>query len=142
MLLATRIICFTILCLLTNITFAQNFPEKTYIIKFPGYKTNLSKTARSTLDSIAGILKKDTTFNCAVISNCNTEYEKFNVAMWDRVNNAVNYLVKQGINGERLIFKYGGEHTICNEITLAFTTDKLDLVPVPAPHPNLRRKGR
>ena len=55
----------------------------------------------------------------------------------------INYLVeKQGISSDRLIFKYGEVGGDCNTVDLR-AADVNDEGPntVPAPHPNLRRRG-
>ena len=62
---------------------------------------------------------------------------------WDRVNAVINYLVeKQGISSDRLIFKYGETGGDCNTVDLR-SAEAGDEGPntVPAPHPNLRRRG-
>ena len=59
------------------------------------------------------------------------------------VNVVINYLVeKQGISSDRLIFKYGEVGGDCNTVDLR-SADAGDEGPntVPAPHPNLRRRG-
>jgi len=61
---------------------------------------------------------------------------------WDRVNAIINYLVdKEGIGADRFVFKYGQEGGDCNTVDLQDGTGDEGPTTVPAPHPNLRRKG-
>src|SRR5688572_372461 len=60
---------------------------------------------------------------------------------WDRVNAIINYLIeKEGISGDRLIFKYGEEGGDCDTVDIrAANEGEEGPNTVPAPHPNLRK---
>lgn len=59
---------------------------------------------------------------------------------WERVNAVIKYLVeRQGIAESRFIFTYG-QNGDANVVDLQGTTDEGPNT-VPAPHPNLRKKG-
>jgi len=60
---------------------------------------------------------------------------------WDRVNAIINYLVeKEGVSGDRFIFKYGEEGGDCNTVDMrAANAGEEGPNTVPAPHPNLRK---
>jgi outer membrane protein OmpA-like peptidoglycan-associated protein len=60
---------------------------------------------------------------------------------WDRVNAIVNYLVeKEGVSGDRIIFKYAEEGGDCDTVDVRAANDGEEGPnTVPAPHPNLRK---
>jgi len=60
---------------------------------------------------------------------------------WDRVNAVINYLVeKEGVSGDRLIFKYGEEGGDCDTVDIrSANAGEEGPNTVPAPHPNLRK---
>ena len=60
---------------------------------------------------------------------------------WDRVNAIINYLIeKEGVSGDRLIFKYGEEGGDCDTVDIRGANDGEEGPnTVPAPHPNLRK---
>ncbi len=60
---------------------------------------------------------------------------------WDRVNAIINYLIeKEGVSGDRFIFKYGEEGGDCDTVDInAATEGEEGPNTVPAPHPNLRK---
>jgi len=60
---------------------------------------------------------------------------------WDRVNAIITYLIeKEGVSGDRLIFKYAEEGGDCNTVDMrAANEGEEGPNAVPAPHPNLRR---
>ena len=60
---------------------------------------------------------------------------------WDRVNAIINYLVeKEGVSGDRLIFKYAEEGDACDTVDIRAANDgETGPNTIPAPHPNLRK---
>ena len=60
---------------------------------------------------------------------------------WDRVNAIITYLIeKEGVNSDRLIFKYGEEGGDCNTVDIRSANEGEEGPnTVPAPHPNLRK---
>lgn len=60
---------------------------------------------------------------------------------WDRVNSIITYLIeKEGVSGDRLIFKYAESGGDCNTVDLrSANVGEEGPNTVPAPHPNLRR---
>ena len=60
---------------------------------------------------------------------------------WDRVNAIINYLIeKEGVSGDRLIFKYGEEGGDCDTVDIrGANAGEEGPNTVPAPHPNLRK---
>ncbi|HLG41243.1 MAG TPA: OmpA family protein [Chitinophagaceae bacterium] len=128
-------------CLIHCILLAQDSTEIVYSVRFPEFKTRLTKLTKATLNKVAKTMKDHPDWNFVVTGYCGgSENQKLSAANWDRVNNIVSYLtIKQGINAERLIFKYGSEGGDCNMVDLAFTEDTV--TKVPPPHPNLRKKN-
>ena len=60
---------------------------------------------------------------------------------WDRVNAIITYLIeKEGVSGDRFIFKYGEEGGDCDTVDMrAANAGEEGPNTVPAPHPNLRK---
>jgi outer membrane protein OmpA-like peptidoglycan-associated protein len=60
---------------------------------------------------------------------------------WDRVNAIITYLIeKEGVSGDRLIFKYAEEGGDCNTVDIRPANEGEEGPnTVPAPHPNLRK---
>ena len=60
---------------------------------------------------------------------------------WDRVNAIINYLIeKEGVSGDRLIFKYGEEGGDCDTVDIRGANDgEAGPNTVPAPHPQLKK---
>jgi outer membrane protein OmpA-like peptidoglycan-associated protein len=60
---------------------------------------------------------------------------------WDRVNAIITYLIeKEGVSGDRFIFKYGEEGGDCDTVDMrAANAGEEGPNSVPAPHPNLRK---
>jgi hypothetical protein len=127
-------------CLINCILFGQDNIGKVYSIKFPVYKSRLSKEAKTILNDVAKTMKDQPGSHFAVTGYCSaTENRRLNQASWDRANKIITYFVeKLGINADRLIFKYGSDSEDCNKIDIVFT----DEIPNtdPPPHPNLRKK--
>ncbi len=112
-------------------------------ISFNAKVFKISQDAEAVLANVADRLRQNP--NCRVVVTSYTcEPSKSSQQLsWDRVNVVINYLVeKQGISSDRLIFKYGEVGGDCNTVDLR-AADVNDEGPntVPAPHPNLRRRG-
>lgn len=112
-------------------------------ISFNAKAFRLSKDAEAVLANVAERLRQNP--NCrVVVTSYSCEPSKSSQQLsWDRVNVVINYLVeKQGISSDRLIFKYGEMGGDCNTVDLR-SAEIGDEGPntVPAPHPNLRRRG-
>ncbi|MGN6437431.1 MAG: OmpA family protein [Agriterribacter sp.] len=112
-------------------------------ISFNARLYRLSKDAEAVLSNVADRLRQNP--NCKIVVTSYTcEPSKSSQQLsWDRVNTVINYLVeKQGISSDRLIFKYGETGGDCNTVDLrAAETGDEGPNTVPAPHPNLRRRG-
>jgi outer membrane protein OmpA-like peptidoglycan-associated protein len=112
-------------------------------ISFNQKAYKVSKDAEAVLASVADRLRQNP--NChVVVTSYTCEPSKSSQQLsWDRVNAVINYLVeKQGISSDRLIFKYGETGGDCNTVDLrAAETGDEGPNTVPAPHPNLRRRG-
>ena len=126
-------------CLIGGALFSQD-SSKIYTVKFSGYDTTLSKEAKATLADLAKTMRAQPAWRYTIESCTVTRNERFNVAIWNRVNNVVIYLVeKEGINADRIIFTYSDRLDSCNNLNFTFTT-----MPPPSseapPHPNLRKK--
>lgn len=112
-------------------------------ISFKAKAFKLSSDAEAVLANVAERLRQNP--NCKIVVTSYTcEPSKSSQQLsWDRVNIVINYLIeKQGISPDRLIFKYGEIGGDCNTVDLR-SADTSDEGPntVPAPHPNLRRRG-
>ena len=112
-------------------------------ISFNAKVYKVSGDAEAVLANVAERLRQNP--NCKIVVTSYTcEPSKSSQQLsWDRVNVVINYLVeKQGISSDRLIFKYGEVGGDCNTVDLR-SADAGDEGPntVPAPHPNLRRRG-
>ena len=76
-----------------------------------------------------------------VVGYCNSTKQEQQLS-WDRVNAVINYLVeKEGISSDRFIFRYGQGEGAENTVDLKDATGEEGPNTVPAPHPNLRRRG-
>lgn len=110
-------------------------------INFKGKSVTLSKDAKALLASVAQKMKDNADCKVAVIGYCSSSKAEQQLS-WDRVNAIINYLVdKEGISDSRFIFKYGETGGDCNTVDLQDGTGNEGPTTVPAPHPNLRRKG-
>lgn len=127
-------------CTISGALSGQDTVGTLYSIKFPDFKTHLSKQTKATLNNIAKVMRDRPSFYCTITGYCIAENPRSNQASWDRIDKIIDRLVKKkGINADRFIFKNGGEGNNCNEINIAFTEEMTEIVP--APHPNLRRKN-
>lgn len=110
-------------------------------ISFKGKSVVLSKDAKTLLVSVAQKIKDNSDCKVAVIGYCASNKADQQLS-WDRVNAIINYLVeKEGINADRFVFKYGQDGGDCNTVDIQDGTGDEGPTTVPAPHPNLRRKG-
>ncbi|WP_430902437.1 OmpA family protein [Paraflavitalea sp. sgz302552] len=110
-------------------------------ITFKGKTVTLSNDAKALLASVAQKMKQSADCKVAVVGYCNSSKAEQQLS-WDRVNAIINYLVeKEGISDSRFVFKFGQEGGDCNTVDLQDGTGEEGPNTVPAPHPNLRRKG-
>lgn len=112
-------------------------------ISFNAKVFRLSKDAEAVLANVAERLRQNPGCRIVVTSYACEPSKSSQQLSWDRVNVVINYLVeKQGISSDRLIFKYGELGGDCNTVDLR-SAESGDEGPntVPAPHPNLRRRG-
>ncbi|WP_241237875.1 OmpA family protein [Pseudoflavitalea rhizosphaerae] len=110
-------------------------------ISFRGKTVVLSKDAKALLASVAQKMRDHSDCKVAVVGYCSTNKTEQQLS-WDRVNAVINHLVeKEGISADRFIFKYGEMNGDCNTVDLRDGTGEEGPTTVPAPHPNLRRRG-
>lgn len=110
-------------------------------ITFRGRTVTLSNDARALLASVAQKLRDNSECKIAVVGYCSSSKSEQQLS-WDRVNSVINYLIeKEGLGSDRFIFKYGQEGGDCNTVDLRDGTQEEGPTTVPAPHPNLRRRG-
>ena len=110
-------------------------------ITFKGRSVTLSKDAQALLAGTAEKLRNSPSCRIAVIGY--GESSKMGQQLsWDRVNAVIKYLVeKEGISADRFIFRYGQSGGEENTVDLKDGTGEEGPNTVPAPHPNLRKKG-
>ncbi len=110
-------------------------------ITFSGRSVTLTNDARALLASVAQKIRDNAACKIAVIGYCSSSKSEQQLS-WDRVNAVINHLVdREGISADRFIWKYGQEGGDCNTIDLRDGTGEEGPSTVPAPHPNLRRRG-
>lgn len=110
-------------------------------ITFKGKSVTLSNDAKALLASVAQKIRDNAECKIAVVGYCSSSKSQQQLS-WDRVNAVINHLVeKEGISADRFIFKYGEMGGDCNTVDLRDGTGEEGPTTVPAPHPNLRRKG-
>ena len=110
-------------------------------ISFRGRTVVLSNDAKALLASVAQKMRDHSDCKVAVVGYCSTNKTEQQLS-WDRVNAVINHLVeKEGISADRFIFKYGEMNGDCNTVDLRDGTGEEGPTTVPAPHPNLRRRG-
>lgn len=110
-------------------------------VNFKGKSITLSNDAKALLSSAAQQIKANPNCKIAVVGYCSTNKSEQQLS-WDRVNAVINYLVeKEGISSDRFIFKYGETGGECTTVDLRDGTGEEGPNTVPAPHPNLRRRG-
>ncbi len=110
-------------------------------VTFKGKSVTLSNDAKALLASAAQQIRNNPDCKIAVIGYCSSSKSEQQLS-WDRVNAVINYLVeKEGIGSDRFIFKYGEVGGDCTTVDLRDGTGEEGPNTVPAPHPNLRRRG-
>jgi outer membrane protein OmpA-like peptidoglycan-associated protein len=112
---------------LPNIMFAKN-------------SVKLSDDAKRLLAVVADRMRNAPGCNVVVTGYCaSNKLEQ--QRSWDRVNAIITYLVeKEGVSGDRFIFKYGEEGGDCDTVDMRPANEGEEGPnTVPAPHPNLRR---
>ena len=110
-------------------------------VSFKGKSVSLSNDAKALLAGVAQKIRDNADCRVAVVGYCSSSKSEQQLS-WDRVNAIINYLVdKEGISADRFVFKYGQEGGDCNTVDLQDGTGDEGPTTVPAPHPNLRRKG-
>jgi hypothetical protein len=121
-----------------NILFGQDNLDKEYVVKFNSNQARVSRQIDLTLDSIAMIMKKDTSWNY-VFSGYFTCNPKTSNLTWNRINNVMARLVsRHKINPERLIYRTDESAGNCDYVYIRPTLEKIEVV---APPPlNLRKK--
>lgn len=110
-------------------------------VSFRGKSVTLSNDAKALLASAAQQIRNNPNCKIAVVGYCSTNKSEQQLS-WDRVNAVITYLVeKEGISTDRFIFKYGEMGGECTTVDLRDGTGEEGPTTVPAPHPNLRRRG-
>ncbi|MBC7849317.1 MAG: OmpA family protein [Chitinophagaceae bacterium] len=110
-------------------------------ITFKGKSVTLNNDAKALLASVAQKVRDNADCRIAVVGYCASSKSEQQLS-WDRVNAIINYLIdKESINPDRFVFKYGQEGGDCNTVDLQDGTGDEGPTTVPAPHPQLRRKG-
>lgn len=110
-------------------------------ITFKGRSVNLDNDSKAVLASVAEKIRNNADCKIAVIGYGESSKSAQQLS-WDRVNAVINYLVeKEGISADRFIFKYGEGGGDPNTVDLRDGTAEEGPNAVPAPHPNLRKKG-
>jgi len=110
-------------------------------ITFSGRSVALTNDAKALLASVAQKMRNNPNCRVAVIGYGESSKAAQQLS-WDRVNSVINYLVeKEGISSDRFIFRYGQGEGAENTVDLKDATGEEGPNTVPAPHPNLRRRG-
>ncbi|ULQ52881.1 OmpA family protein [Flavihumibacter fluvii] len=110
-------------------------------ITFPGRTVSLDNDSKAVLASVAEKIRNNPNCKIAVIGYGESSKSAQQLS-WDRVNAVINYMVeKEGISADRFIFKYGEGGGDPNTVDLRDGTAEEGPNAVPAPHPNLRKKG-
>jgi outer membrane protein OmpA-like peptidoglycan-associated protein len=110
-------------------------------VSFSGRSVTLSNDARAVLASVAEKIRNNPNCRIEVVGYGETSKSAQQLS-WDRVNAVINHLVeREGISSDRLIFKYGESNGDANTVDLREGTQDGGPNTVPAPHPNLRRRG-
>jgi outer membrane protein OmpA-like peptidoglycan-associated protein len=110
-------------------------------ITFPGRTVSLDNDSKAVLASVAEKIRNNPNCKIAVIGYGESSKSAQQLS-WDRVNAVINYLVeKEGISADRFIFKYGEGGGDPSTVDLRDGSAEEGPNAVPAPHPNLRKKG-
>jgi outer membrane protein OmpA-like peptidoglycan-associated protein len=109
-------------------------------VMFAKNSAKLSDDAKRLLAVVADRMRNSPGCKVVVIGYCaSNKLEQ--QRSWDRVNAIITYLIeKEGVSGDRFIFKYGEEGGDCDTVDIR-TANEGEEGPntVPAPHPNLRK---
>jgi hypothetical protein len=136
--MSLKIILLIFVCCFTNILLGQDNLDKEYVVKFNHNQARVSRQIDLTLDSIAMIMKKDTSWNY-VFSGYFTCNPKTSNLTWDRINNVMERLVtRHKIDPERLIYTLDEPTNNCDYVYIRPTLEKIVAVAPPPPH--LRKK--
>jgi outer membrane protein OmpA-like peptidoglycan-associated protein len=110
-------------------------------VSFTGRSVTLSNDAKAVLASVAEKIRNNPNCRISVIGYGESSKSAQQLS-WDRVNAVINHLVeREGISSDRFIFKYGEANGDTNTVDLREGTQDEGPNTVPAPHPNLRRRG-
>jgi outer membrane protein OmpA-like peptidoglycan-associated protein len=110
-------------------------------LNFRARTVTLTNDHKALLANVAQRLRDNPSCKIAVIGYCASSKAEQQLS-WDRVNAIINHLVeREGISADRFIFEYGREGGDCNTVDLQDGTGREGPTTVPAPHPNLRRRG-
>jgi outer membrane protein OmpA-like peptidoglycan-associated protein len=109
-------------------------------VTFTKNSVKLSDDAKRLLAVVADRMRNSPGCNVVVTGYCagnKVEQQR----SWDRVNAIINYLIeKEGVSGDRLIFKYGEEGGDCDTVDIrAANAGEEGPNQVPAPHPQLKK---
>jgi len=108
-------------------------------ITFKGRTVTLSKDGKALLASVAEKLRNNPNCKVAVIGYGESSKSAQQLS-WDRVNEVIKYLVeKEGVSGDRFIFRYGQTGGDENTIDLKDGTGEEGPNTVAPPHPNLSK---
>ncbi|OQY94171.1 MAG: hypothetical protein B6D37_09205 [Sphingobacteriales bacterium UTBCD1] len=112
-------------------------------VAFKTNSNNLSEDAKAVLATVGSRMRNNPECKVVVVGYCSSSKKEQQLS-WDHVNAVITYLVeKEGINADRFIFNYGQEGGDCNTVDLrAANEGEEGPTTVPAPHPNLRKKGK
>ena len=93
----------------------------------------LNTPAKATLDSVVSIFKNHSELNIGISGYSGCENPSCAQRSWDRINNVYKYLMKKGIDSNRLLFTYGEN----DDPQIVFLSIQVETGPVsvPAPHP-------
>jgi outer membrane protein OmpA-like peptidoglycan-associated protein len=109
-------------------------------VMFAKNSAKLSDDAKRLLAVVADRMRNAPGCNVVVTGYCASNKVE-QQRSWDRVNAIITYLIeKEGVNGDRLIFKYAEEGGDCDTVDIRPANDGEEGPnTVPAPHPNLRK---
>lgn len=108
-------------------------------VNFKSGSAKLSKDAEALLMAAAAKIKASPDCKISVIGH-GVANKRAQQLSWDHVNAVINYLTeKEGISGDRFVFKYGEEGDP-NTVDLRDATGEEGPSTVPAPHPQYQRK--
>lgn len=109
-------------------------------VMFAKNTAKLSDDAKRLLAVVADRMRNAPGCKVVVIGYCASNKME-QQRSWDRVNAIITYLIeKEGVSGDRLIFKYAEEGGDCNTVDIRPANEGEEGPnSVPAPHPNLRK---